>query len=183
MLWAVLAFAVVVIAVGRRWPKRLPAPSRALVQDAAPVDAEFLPARLSPPLGHEADRQPVPLSELVHRLRDADLGEVSAQGATVLVSKGAAGVRLTPADPSRVVRSSLAVTATRLELLALTLDALAPLVGAVECTWNGMTLKLDGTMPRSAVERAVHLALEDHRRALERSLRTAPKRPDDELLH
>lgn len=183
MLWAVLAIVVIVVALTRRRPGAARASNVQLRPEPTPVETDFRPATLAAPLGHQGDRQAVSVDELERRLRDADLGVVTREGATVQVQQGAAAVRLRPEDPARVVRSGLSVTATRLELLALALDALAPAVGAIEVSWNGMTLKLDGTMPRAAVERAAHLALEDHRRALERTLREPTKRPDDQLLH
>lgn len=181
MLWTVLAVAVIVIALTRRRRRGAAAPLPA--HPEAPREAEFLPARLGAPLGHEGDRQPVGLDELEHRLREAGLGTVRREGGTVELSQGAAAVRLQPADPARVVRSQLTVTATRLELLALAVDALAPAIGAVELTWSGATLTLDGTMPRGAVERAAHRVLADRQRELERLQRTQAKRPDDQLLH
>jgi len=122
----------------------------------APKPRRSFPVALTAPRRY-GRREPVRLETLARLLSEAGLGRVSLDGRRLCVTTREGHVTLfEAAKADAVIHAELQVTSSSIDLAALACEALAPRLGPMEIEVEGIRLEVDGTRPRTELERELH---------------------------
>ncbi|MBX5484221.1 MAG: hypothetical protein IRZ16_20535 [Myxococcaceae bacterium] len=119
---------------------------------------EGLAIELLPPPERYGPRDPVPFSALARAIEAAQLGTIerSEAGRLRLVTLEGEWLELSSSDPVATSLQNLRIESSSGDLAAFACDALVPRLGPLTFRENGIEVFIDGTLPRSELERELH---------------------------